>query len=297
MDQHIFVGTGGGLVGLGMQESIEFDGSDIATVVRGDDTWWAIADGHVVWTGSPGSWNRTATVAEHRLRCALPRGGGALIGTSEAHLLRITNGGDVSVVDEFDGIGDRERWFTPWGGPPDVRSLASTDEGTLFVNVHVGGILRSEDERTFVPTIDIHSDVHEVITINGTLLAATARGLATSVDGGSSWSFDTSGLHASYCRAVTVADDTVLLSASVGPFGGRAAVYRRPLTAEGGFEKCENGLPEWFSDNIDTGCLSARGSAAAFATSDGRVFSSEDGGVTWTELASGPGPARHVLIA
>ena len=68
MDQHIFVGTGGGLVGVGVQESSEFVGSDITTVVRGDDTWWAIADGHVVWTGFPGAWNRTATVAEHGLR-------------------------------------------------------------------------------------------------------------------------------------------------------------------------------------------------------------------------------------
>jgi hypothetical protein len=305
VERRIFVATSGALAGLAHDgtdfagsdfSGSDFAGSDVGAVVAGAETWWAIVDRHEVWLGAPGSWDRVAVVNEHRLTCIVPVTGGVVAGTSKARLARIGSDGDISFVDEFDALDDREQWFTPWGGPPDVRSLAIDNDGTLFVNVHVGGILRSEDGTTFTRTIDIRSDVHEVVAANGLLLAATARGLATSDDSGRSWSFDASGLHATYCRAVAVAGDTLLLSASVGPYGGRAAVYRRPLTGDGTFSKCVEGLPEWFSDNIDTGCLAARGNTAAFATSDGRVFSTDDGGETWIQLAAGLEPARWLLM-
>jgi hypothetical protein len=87
------------------------------------------------------------------------------------------------------------------------------------------------------------------------------------------------------------------VSASAGPRGGRGAVYRGNL--EGGpLEHCRTGLPEWFDDNIDTYCLDAlpEGSFAAFGTSDGRVFVSEDTGASWVELASGLPHVRRVLV-
>src|SRR5207247_7541735 len=126
----------------------------------------------------------------------------------------------------------RNDWTTPWGGPPDTRSLAA-DGNALYANVHVGGILRSTDAGTnWAPTIDVDADVHQVVAgfdDAGRVLAATAEGLAVSNDGGDTWAFETEGLGATYSRAAAVAGDVVLASASRGPRGDGAAVYRRPL--------------------------------------------------------------------
>src|SRR5262249_53852430 len=97
--------------------------------------------------------------------------------------------------------------------------------------------------------------------------------------------------------AVVVCGDALLISASNGPRGGRAAVYRGDLTG-GRFERCTDGLPDHFDDNIDTYCLDAvnDGSFAAFGTSDGRLFGSGDAGANWHELASELGAIQHVLV-
>ena len=166
------------------------------------------------------------------------------------------------------------------------------------MNVHVGGILRTEDGgETWTPTIDIEADVHHVTTAEGLVLAACAGGLAVSCDRGGTWTLRNDGLETPYSRAVAVCGDAVLLSASNGPRGGRAAVYRGDL-AGGGVERCRTGLPEWFDDNVDSYCLDAlrEGSFVAFGTSAGRVFVSEDTGVSWVELASGLPPVQRVLV-
>ena len=69
-------------------------------------------------------------------------------------------------------------------------------------------------------------------------------------------------------------------------------------SAEVAFERCTAGLPGWFDDNIDTYRLDALndGSFAAFGTSDGRLFGSDDAGSTWHELASDLGSIQHVLV-
>jgi photosystem II stability/assembly factor-like uncharacterized protein len=191
-------------------------------------------------------------------------------------------------IGSFEQADGREEWYTPWGGLPDVRSLAVGTSGERYVNIHVGGILRSNDEgHSWQPTLDIHADVHEVRTVGdrpGLVLAATAQGLALSNDGGESWEFDQANLHATYARAVAVSGDTILMSVSLGPSGARAALYRRQLDQPGTFVKCDQGLPEWFADNINTGCLAALGSVAAFGTQDGQIFCSKDAGLTWERI-------------
>jgi hypothetical protein len=150
------------------------------------------------------------------------------------------------------------------------------------------------------PTIDIDSDVHQVSAIGerpGEVRAATALGLAVSRDSGDTWTFQEDGLHGSYCRAVAISAETVLVSASEGHRGRRAAVYRTGLDGSGPFVKCADGLPEWFGSNIDSHCLAALGSAVAFGTDDGEVFLSEDSGGTWTPAASGLPPVRCLALA
>jgi len=183
-------------------------------------------------------------------------------------------------VRSFEETEGREAWYTPWGAPADVRSISAGADGAAYVNVHVGGVLRSGD-RTWRPTLDIEHDVHQVLVPPGhpgLLLVAAADGFGRSGDGGDTWQWDNDGLHAHYCRAVAVAGGTVLISASSGHHGRRATVYRRPLDGSAPFERCRIGLPEWFSDNVDTGCLVARGRTVVIGTEDGSVFLSEDGG-------------------
>jgi hypothetical protein len=232
-------------------------------------------------------------------RCLLRTDGGVLVGTGHARLAFVRDG-DAELLPSFDDAEGRDRWYTPWGGPPDTRSLTASPDGRLFANVHVGGILRATDPTgTWSPTIDIDSDVHQVLADPldpAHVVAATALGLAESADGGNSWTFATNGLHARYSRAVALDGDTLFQSASTGPRGGRAAVYRREKVGDA-FVKCEGGLPEWFDGNVDSHCLAASGGSVLFGTEDGRAFLSEDRGDSWGEVLSGAANVHCVAIA
>jgi hypothetical protein len=278
----------------------ELSGQDVGAISRDNRGWWAIAgDRAVVTSLDPGRWEVVAHVPGTGGTCLHPAPGGLLVGTAGAHLLRLA-AGRLEPMHAFEQTEGRDAWYTPWGGPPDTRSISVTPEGSLYVNVHVGGVVRSTDEgRTWKPTIDIHADVHQVLahqTEPGLVFAAAAVGLAVSEDGGDSWDYETGGLHATYARAVAISDDVVLVSVSRGPGGNEAAVYRRPLKGDR-FERCTKGLPEWFSSNIDTTCLAASGPMAAFGTEDGSLFLSDDRGETWRLLERGLPGIRSVAFA
>jgi hypothetical protein len=293
----VLVGTEDGLVELDGTQTVHLAGHAVPHVAVAGESWWAISDTKQVRRrDGQGAWAPAVDVASGALKCLLPEAGGLLMGMAEASLLRLTSEG-VAAVDSFQAVPGRDGWYTPWGGPPDTRSLASA-EGVLYVNVHVGGIPRSRDGgSSWTPTIDVDTDVHQVLAVDGRVLAACGdEGLAVSHDGGESWTVDTDGLHATYCRAVAVAGDTVLVSASEGPRGARSAVYRRPLDGSRSFERCREGLPEWFDGNIDTFCLAAHGSECAFGTRDGRVFRSDDAGAHWGQAADGLATVRSVVL-
>lgn len=290
------LGTSSGLRFINQEDRTLFEGSVVAGLVADGENLLTIVDGRSLQRIARDSVEELArSEGGSRLNCALPTASGILVGASGARLLRLEDG-TLRPLLGFDSAEGRDEWFTPWGGPPDVRSLALAPNGTLFANVHVGGILRSDDDgASWRPTIDITSDVHQVVAgeTPELLVAATAWGLATSEDGGDNWITSTSGLHADYCRAVALMDGVVFLSASVGPHGGRSAIYRRELAGPE-FEKCSHGLPEWFGDNIDTGCLVVSGNEVAFGMSDGSVFSSRDSGSSWEQLAEGLPAIRSV---
>jgi hypothetical protein len=284
----IYVGTGDGLMGFspeGAAPTLQHPGRDVTAVAPEGSAVWSILDGRELWrTADEGGWTHAGTLDGLRGNCVADTRAGVVVGTSEAHLDRVEDGG-LERVRSFDAVRGRDEWYTPWGGPPDARSI-SEDDDTVYVNVHVGGIVRTKDEgATWEPTIDIHADVHRVWAIAGRVLAACARGLAVSEDRGDSWSLRTDGLDATYCRGVAVCGDAVLVSASNGPGGGHGAVYRGRLDG-GALERCREGLPDWFDDNIDSYCLDAVPDLAAFATADGRVFASRDQGGSWAEVAS-----------
>ena len=302
----VLVGTADGLHrfddGAGRSEPVLAGHRVTAIAPAGWKRLWAVLDDREVWRSDDldGSWKHIASLDGRQGECLADTRAndenGILVGTDGAHLIRVSEAG-VKVVDSFEGAPGRNDWYTPWGGPPAVRSITE-NRGAVFVNVHVGGVLRSRDEgRSWEPTIDIHADVHRVVTGGGRVFAAGARGLSVSSDDGAEWTLSAKGLRGTYCRSVAVCGDAVLVSASDGPRGGRAALYRTDL--EGGvLEKCRGGLPEWFAGNIDSLCLDALpdGSFSAFASEAGDVFVSKDQGSSWEQVAAGLSEVRCLLV-
>ena len=78
----------------------------------------------------------------------------------------------------------------------------------------------------------------------------------------------------------------IYFSVSSGPSGGRAAVYRADSQG-GSIGRCEDGLPEWFSTNVNTACLAASGDDALIGDQNGTVYGSADAGASWRVIAEG----------
>jgi hypothetical protein len=302
MEARILIGSEGGLwqLGQGALASVEaFSGREVTALARDGARTWALVEGKTLWaSGEDGRWHTHASIEGPAATCLAPTREGLLIGTEQARLLRLA-GGELSRVESFERVEGRDEWYTPWGDPAAVRSISTATDGTIHVNVHVGGVARSRDAGlTWAPTVDVEADVHQVLahpTRLDVVLAAAYEGFGVSRDGGDTWEFVTDGMHAHYARAVAVSDDTVFVSASKGPGGSRAALYRKPLDGAGAFERCHDRLP-WFSDNIDTACLQAHGPIVVFGTEDGRVFLSSDSGQSWTLLTKGLSPIRCISL-
>ncbi len=290
----LLIGTDDGVVELGGSRALA--GHRVNALFR--DGWAVIDARTVVREVRPGEWEELASLpaanrTEHRPLVSL--GDEVIVGTGDG-LLRLRNR-DAEPVPSFADVEGRDAWHAVGSSEPYVRSLTATTDGVLFANVHVGGIPRSTDGgATWEPTIDVDADVHQARAHPdrpGLVLAAAAVGVGVSHDGGDTWSVHTDCLHASYCRAVAPTGDTVLVTASTGPFTDRSAVYRRAIDGRGPFER----VSEWFPHNIDTECLVADGDDAAFGGPDGRVFVSTDRGASWEVGAEDLAPVTAVAYA
>jgi hypothetical protein len=262
--------------------SLALDGDGCLVVVEGSEVSRMRADRVALPVG---------TVYGERVTCVGSFGGRVVVGTSGAHLMTVGAGGGA-LIDDFEAAPGRETWFTPWGAPPDVRSLDEGPDGLRWVSVHVGGVLVSRGSG-WRQTVDIDVDVHQVRAHPhraGVAVAAAAVGLGVTTDGGSTWRWSDKGLDAPYARAVAVSGDLVLISASRGPGGGGAAVYRGEIA--GPLERCT----DRYAGNIDTGWVAASGSRAAFVTRDGSVMVSSDLGESWEEAFRVDGPRGLALL-
>ncbi|HJQ76160.1 MAG TPA: hypothetical protein VJ948_02745 [Acidimicrobiia bacterium] len=278
----LLVGTGAGLFSVGDQSDEIVGGTRINHVVRDGDGWWAVDgkrrvhhDGEVIATLPDGA----------AALCVQPTPETVWVGSSEARLFGVDDH-EIAEDEFFAEAPGRDSWYTPWGAPADIRSMTLDADHTLYVNVHVGGILRYDDTGP-VPTLDISADVHQVTahpTEKGAIFAASARGLALSHNG-HDFDFRADGLHAGYCRAVAVSGDRLLVSASTGPSTSRGRVYTGELW-DGPLTPVGAGLPDWFGDNVDTHCLLLDDGVAHIGHDD-TVWRSEDWGETWAELAGG----------
>jgi hypothetical protein len=282
------VATEQGLFSTRSSDVAAFEGRNVTSL--SPDGRWAVIDRRELWKNAA-SWDLVAS-SDLGLQCVLPAGDEVFAGSAEAHLLELFDD-RLEIVPGFEEVEGRDDWFTPWGGPPDVRSIAASSSGEIYVNVHVGGIVKGDGDAKWEPTLDISADVHEVRVSENLVIAACAVGLAESGDAGFAWNYDHEGLHATYARAIAAGDESLFMSVSHGPRGGEAAIYRQPCDGARCFERCD--LPT-FTHNIDTGCLDASGRTVAFGTRDGEVYGTEDNGDTWTAIAGGLPPVQHVVI-
>ena len=275
----VLVGTEKGLFHLSSTGIAPVSSTDTRAIA--DE--WALVEGDDIVSLDSGV---TATTAPFNAQCVAAFGDGALVGTEQAHVFELDATGSIRPLDSFDRISSRDEWYTPWGAPPDTRSVTVTSDGVPLVNVHVGGVWRG-DGSTWTEVVPVDNDTHQVFASSSgsRVLVAAAVGFGSSTDDGQTFSWSIDGLHATYSRAVAIAGDYVLLTASTGPRTQTGAVYRRPLDGDGPFERCRDGLPEWFGFNIDTFQLAAHGHEAAIGTQDGELYLSDDGGSTWALAA------------
>lgn len=285
----LLVGTADGLLDLaldGTEERRTLTGADVVAV-SGD---WAIADGWVIGLDAGGAIALPDGLAP---RCVLAvEGGQALVGTSDAHIVRVggPEGSERDLL--FDGVPTRGGWSTPWGGPADVRSLAMGPDGP-YAGVHVGGVWR-RGRAEWMEIVPAEADDHQVVSAGEVVAVAAGIGVGQSHDAGETWHWSDDGMHGRYCRAAAIADGWLMASASTGPATTDAAVYRRPLTdPEAPFERCGaeetgngHGLPRSFPHNIDTFEMAAAGPLVAVGTPTGELYLSEDSGARWRTLAT-----------
>jgi hypothetical protein len=246
---------------------------------------------------SRGEWSEIAT-SERELSCCVAIGDVVFVGTDDARLLRLDPDGTPRELNGFDAIAGREKWYAGWAivdgkrvGPPlGIRSLTATCDGAvLLANVHVGGIPRSTDVgRTWRPTIDIQSDVHQVCahpTRPDIAIAAAAIGLCISRNAGATWTIEAQGLHAPHCSAVALGRNDMFVGASTDPFATQGAVYRRPIDGTGPLQALDGGMPRWLNGTADTACIATRDATVAVIDGSGHLYVSLDDGASWTNSA------------
>lgn len=253
-----------------------------------------IANDHEVWTYASGRWDRQVST-DVTLNCvSWTHDDRLLVGTERARLAWVADG-KLDFIDSFDAVPERTLWSTPWGGPPDVRSLAVSTDGTIYANIHVGWIVRSCDGgQTWENLRDgLEMDVHQVATHPSnpaTVFAATARGFYLSRDYGDTFIHQRNGMPYYYQRACACfpESDVYLVSTSQGPHSRvDAQLYRSDDAGENW--TLVNGLPEQISENIDTfQIITVSGAAALVVVANTALYQTDDQGLNWEKIADYP---------
>jgi hypothetical protein len=163
-----------------------------------------------------------------------------LIGTEPPHIFKLKDE-RTQMIQSFEDLEVRDKWYTPWGGPPAVRSLAATTDDWVYADIHVGSIMRSKDRGESWEPVNptLHRDVHQVNTTPASdthVYAATYLAAYISLDRGDSWRHVAEDLDQRYGRAIIAhpGDPNIILTTvSDGPHGDNVhgQLYR---TGDGG---------------------------------------------------------------
>lgn len=287
----------------------ELAGRQVRSLAAGPDgSTIAIVDGDRVCSrGAGGEWETIVTL-DMSLSCLVTVGSSIYVGTDDARMFRVADGGVPEQLFGFEDTPGRDSWFAGSAvvdgrvvGPPlGVRSVAATAGGQdLLANVHVGGIPRSSDGgRSWQPTIEIDADVHEVAAHPArpsSVIAAAATGFCISEDGGVTWDVLQEGLHATYCSAAAFWGDDAIVAASTDHFAGFSVVYRWSKSTGGQLEPVGAGIPSKTEGIVDTGCIATAPSAIAVADQGGNLYVSAGGSLS--HRASGlPSPSSVRIV-
>jgi len=264
----------------------------IAGDIRGNQAA-VIVNGHEVWVLRNGAWSQRAK-SDLVLNCILWTGDDQLLAGAEQARLAWVCDDAVEFIESFDNVPERPEWNTPWGGPPDVRSLALAADGTIYADIHVGWIVRSRDGgRTWSSCRSgLNKDVHMVAahpTRPEVVFCATAAGFHISFDHGETFERRTEPMPYYYQRAVACFPDrdVYLCSTSRGPHGYADALLFHSEN-EGKTWVPVKGLPEKISRNIDTHQIVVGPGGRGYVIVEYKhVFETNDYGATWKAVAGG----------
>ena len=220
-----------------------------------------------------------------------------LLGCTPPNLYKFTEGkGLAKPVAKFQSLAVRDEWFTPWGGPPAVRSMGMTNDGWIYADIHVGSIMRSSDKgETWEPVKPgLHRDVHQVVTCpinNDRVYANTYLSVYVSEDRGDTWYHRSGALSDRYGRGIAVNPmdpDVLLCGVSDGPIGENVhgQLY---WSGDAGVNWVHivDGFPGSTRNNIDTFHIQFDGEHA-WVSDENRLYNSQDRGRTWSLYWSAP---------
>ncbi|MHA2357594.1 MAG: WD40/YVTN/BNR-like repeat-containing protein [Candidatus Heimdallarchaeaceae archaeon] len=249
-----------------------------------------IVDRKEIWTFINNTWEKVVE-SNLVLNCLLwTQEDKLLVGTAEARLAWVKDN-ELEFIENFDQVKERPLWDTPWGGPPDSRSLALGSDGSIYVDIHVGWIAKSYDngktwESTRTETLE--KDVHQVSANprnSNIVFTATAYGFYISFDKAESFVRKWDKKRQNYQRAtICFPDKDVYLATVANSFaGGNARIYR---TEDDGdtWEQAE-GLPEGIKLNINTYQVNTFNNGRALAIIENKhIYESEDYGKNWDQI-------------
>lgn len=282
----------------------------------------AIADGNRIMRAASvdsadieANWTELGSLHDTEANCLAAVSGMLFIGAADARLWAMPcSGGEPERLSSFEEIETRDSWNTPWGGPPDVRSIAVITGGSpaIYADIHVGGIVRSFDmgETWSQAQGSLHRDVHRVSThpdMPDRVYAATARGCFVSEDTGESWEQFLAPFEPRRYQRCVMPDqedpNSFLCTVSLGPHpegetGCEAMIFR---TSDRGatWARAHEGLPEHFYQNINTHMLSAsvqRPGVFAFHDDQESLYFTHDGARSWKNIATIPHVAAVMVI-